>query len=321
MRADRLVALLMLLQARGRLSAPALARELEVSERTIYRDIGALCASGVPIYGVAGPAGGYALVDSYRTTLTGLTAGEARALLLLRVPAPLESLGVSDELHSALRKLAAALPGASTHEGDRARQLIHLDAAWWAEDEGPTTHLRRLYEAVLADERISIRYGLPGGREAAQSVEPLGLVAKAGVWYLVYARRGLAQARRVSQLAEVSGTGEPFARPVDFDLAGFWRGWCDEERRRRQVYRATVRVAPASLGALAAHSGAELRGRPGADPEPDAEGWLTVELQFESLEAARAALLACGGGVEVLAPEPLRRSLWDYAEQIAARYR
>lgn len=319
MRAERLVSLLMLLQARGRLSAPALARELAVSERTVYRDIEALCAAGVPIFGVAGPQGGYALVDAYRTTLTGMTAGEARALLLLHVPAPLESLGVSEELRSALRKLAAALPQASPTEGERVRQRVHLDPTWWAEGDEPAPHLRTLYDAVLGDRRVVITHALPGSGSVEYGVEPLGLVAKAGAWYLIYARRGTTQARRVAQLLAVRDEGGPFARPASFDLTAFWGRWCDEERRRRQGFRATLRVAPGAHRALAWQLGAAPEGL--AAGRLDGEGWLTLGLAFESLETARAAVLACGGGVEVLAPEPLRRSVWDYAEQIVARYR
>lgn len=319
MRADRLISLLMLLQARGRLSAPALARELGVSERTIYRDIEALTASGLPIYGVAGPTGGYTLVDSYRTTLTGLTTAEARALLLLYVPAPLESLGVSAELRSGLRKLAAALP-TMAQEGEQVHRRIHFDANWWTEGDDPAPHVRLIYAAVLADQIITIRYKLPGGRDTEQVVEPLGLVAKAGVWYLIYSRQGIVQARRVSQLSNVHISDRCFVRPPDFDLATFWRSWCAEEQWRRQIYRATVRVTPRALNVLAAHVGADAARQPATSQLPDSEGWLTVDLQFESLEAARAGILACGGGVEVLSPEPLRRSVWDYAEQIVGRY-
>ncbi len=128
MRADRLLSLLMLLQARGRLTAKALAEKLEVSERTIYRDIDALCVAGVPIYGEAGPEGGYALLDSYRTSLTGLTEGEVRALFMLNIPAPLAELGVSQELRTAMLKLSAVLPAARRSDEERVRQRFYLDS-------------------------------------------------------------------------------------------------------------------------------------------------------------------------------------------------
>ena len=142
MRADRLLSLLMLLQARGRMTAQELAAELEVSERTIYRDINALSASGVPVYAESGPGGGCALLDSYRTNLTGLTADEARALFMLNIPAALDQLGVTQELKAALLKLSAALPEARRRDEERIRQRIHLDSTWWFQAEEPLPHLQ-----------------------------------------------------------------------------------------------------------------------------------------------------------------------------------
>ena len=158
MRADRLLSILMLLQARGRLTAGELARELEVSERTIYRDVDALSASGVPIYGDRGPDGGYALLDSYRTSLTGLTEREVRALFMLSIPAPLADLGVDGELRTALHKLAAALPDARRGDEERVRRRIHLDAVWWSREHEPVPYLAAIHEAVWQDRRLSIRY-------------------------------------------------------------------------------------------------------------------------------------------------------------------
>src|SRR5512147_2861952 len=153
MRADRLLSLLMLLQARGRMTAQELARELEVSERTIYRDINALSASGVPVYAESGPGGGCALLDSYRTNLTGLTADEARALFMLSIPAPLDQLGVGQELRAALLKLSAALPSSRRPDEERARQRIHIDSLAWFQGEDPVPHLHTLQQAVWQDRR------------------------------------------------------------------------------------------------------------------------------------------------------------------------
>lgn len=145
MRADRLLSLLMLLQIRGRMTARELAKELEVSERTIYRDIDALSIAGVPVYGEPGPEGGYALVDSYRTNLTGLTEGEVRALFMLSIPAPLADLGVSHELRAALPKLSAALPNARRRDEERVRQRFHLDSTWWRQGEERVPHLQTIH--------------------------------------------------------------------------------------------------------------------------------------------------------------------------------
>lgn len=319
MRADRLLSLLLLLQARGRMTAPELARELEVSERTIYRDIDALCAAGVPVYGEAGPRGGYALVDSYRTQLTGLTRAEARALFMLGIPEPLADLGVGQDLRSALRKLDAALPASQSQDRDRVRQRFYLDASGWERGQESAPSLQAIQQAVAQDRRLLITYRLPAGGAAELLVDPYGLVAKAGVWYVVYARRGGVQARRVAALLDAQLSDERFERPDGFDLERFWQRWCAEHEQRRTLYRATVRVAPSFRPALPWHFGERVRQQV-AQAAPDAEGWLTLELAFESFEAARASILACGRGVEVLEPQALRRSVLDYAEQIIARY-
>lgn len=320
MRADRLLSLLLLLQARGRLTAPELARELEVSERTIYRDINALNAAGVPVYGEAGPQGGYALLESYRTNLTGLTPNEVRALFMLSIPAPLEALGVSAELRSALRKLAAALPAARSHEGEQIRRRFYLDSTWWDSDVEAAPYLPTLHQAVVQDRKIIATYRLPTGVETEHLVEPYGLVAKAGDWYLAYARKGVVQAQRVAHLLDVRLTDATFVRPADFDLETFWRAWCAGYAQRRSFYVVRLRVAPHFRPALPWYFGDRIRSQIDQADPPDAEGWLTLELTFESLAAARDRILACGNGVEVLEPLPLRRSLLDYAEQIVARY-
>src|SRR5512147_1801731 len=191
MRADRLLSLLMLLQARGRMTAQELAQELEVSERTIYRDINALSASGVPIYAESGPGGGCALLDSYRTNLTGLTADEARALFMLSIPAPLDQLGVTQELKTALLKLSAALPEARRHDEARIRQRIHLDSLGWFQEAGAEPHLQTLYRAVWEDRKVAVTLRLEFGAflqtQIEQVIAPYGLVAKAGVWHIVAA--------------------------------------------------------------------------------------------------------------------------------------
>src|SRR5512136_1200151 len=154
MRADRLLSLLMLLQTRGRMTAQALARELEVSERTIYRDIDALSATGVPVYADRGPNGGCSLLDNYRTTLTGLTPDEVRALFMISIPAPLDALGVSPELKTARLKLLAALPGARRQDERLARERIYLDSTWWSLPDEPAPHLQALHQAVWQSQRL-----------------------------------------------------------------------------------------------------------------------------------------------------------------------
>lgn len=321
MRADRLLALLLLLQARGRLTAPQLARELEVSERTIYRDIDALSTAGVPVYGEAGPHGGYSLLDSYRTNLTGLTEGEIRALFMLNIPRPLADLGVGRELGAALRKLAASLPGVHRAEEQRVRQRFLLDPVSWEQVGTATPHLATAHRAVWEDRRLRIIYPIgPLAVPLAQTVEPYGLVAKAGDWHLVYAVTSAIRVIRVAALLDARPADETFARPAAFDLAAFWAEWLAAREASQALYVVTVRVAPHFLAELPRYFGDAAREQIARAGPADAQGWLMLHLPFESLEAARARLLGFGAAVEVLAPYALRRSMADYAEQIVKRY-
>ena len=320
MRADRLIALVMLLQARGKLSARRLAGELEVSERTIYRDIVALSAAGIPVYGEAGPEGGYALVDSYRTTLTGLTEAEAQALFMLNIPEPLAALGVGGALKTALLKLAAALPAARQQDEERVLQRFYLDSTWWRQGEESLPYLKVIHQAVWQDQKLYIRYWVWGGVEAERLVEPYALVAKAGVWYLVSAWGGRVRAQRVSSLLEARLAPETFVRPADFDLADFWKGWRLEEEERRSQFPVLVRVAPDFVPVLIYEFGESVRERMQRAGPADAQGWVRLELHFESHFEARSRLLGFGRGVEVLEPLALRMSIADLAEQIKGLY-
>lgn len=321
MRADRLLAILMLLQARGRMTARDLAGELEVSERTIYRDVDALSAAGVPVYGEAGPEGGYQLIDDYRTSLTGLTDGELRALFMVGIPESLARLGVSQELRSALLKLSAALPASRRDDEARVRQRIHLDPAWWPQDDQPAPHLRSIYEAVWHDRRLRVAFRVgPLAIPLEQMVDPYGLVAKAGAWYLVYATSGSVRAQLVSALTSARATEQTFTRIADFDLATFWREWCADQDRRRSIYRVKARIAPRFVAELPRYFGGDIQERLARAGPADERGWIAIELVFESLDAARDRLLGFGSAVEVLEPHALRRSMLDYAEQIAGLY-
>ena len=320
MRADRLLSLLMLLQARGQQTAQELAKELEVSERTIYRDVEALSCAGVPIYGEPGPEGGFALVDSYRTNLTGLTEGEVRALFMLSIPAPLADLGVSQELRTALLKLSAALPDARRHDESWVRQRYHLDATWWRQGEERIPHLQTIHQAVWQDHQLFVVYRSPFAIELERLVAPYGLVAKAGVWYLVGARNDVIHVYRVSDLSDVRLTDEAFTRPADFDLAAFWEVWCTAYETNLVDFTATVRVAPSFVPSFPRYFGNQIHAKIAQADPPDAEGWISLELSFESFEAARDRILSFGRGVEVLEPPALQRSVLDYAEQIVTMY-
>lgn len=331
MRADRLLALLMLLQARGPITAARLAEELEVTERTIYRDVQALSTSGVPVYAERGPGGGISLVDSYRTTLTGLKSDEVRALFMLSIPAPLDQLGVGSELRAALLKLSAALPAARRSDETLVRQRIHLDWTPWAQGPAPGAaqdsaslpHLPTIQQALWASRKLALRYRsptVPWIEPLDVVVDPYGLVAKAGEWHLVCARQGSLRAIPVAQVLSAQLLEQTFARRADFDLPAFWSTFCQDVQARRTVFPVTLRLAPQILPELRYYFGS-LADEHWQAAAPDASGWRTLTLPFRSLESARRHILAYGGAVEVLTPPALRLSLQDYAQQILNIYR
>jgi len=237
MRADRLLSILLLLQTRGRMTAWELAEQLEVSERTIYRDIEALGIAGIPVYAERGPGGGCSLLDGYQTRLTGLNESEIRALFLLKMAGPLADLGLSKALDDALLKLQASLPAPQRHDAEQVRQRIHLDAGGPDDRNGHhsiSSHLQTIQEAVWQDRKLVLMYStrppdtregchsISGEGEGQQIVEPYGLVSQANTWYLVGAVSGQKQVFCVTHIQSVTITAEQFARPENFDLPLYW---------------------------------------------------------------------------------------------------
>lgn len=313
MRADRLLSILMLLQRNGQMSAPALAAELGVSVRTIYRDADALAAAGIPIYGEAGAAGGYRLVENYRTTLTGLTQHERDLLPMLTIPEPLAALDAGQTLKAALLKVFAAL---RPPPDDRVTQRIYLDWVWWGQGYETPPHLHTLYQAIWRDRRVMIRYRLANGIDIERAAAPYGLVAKGGAWYLVYAGEGRLHHHRVSALAGVTLTDEPFERLAAFDLETYWKAVCAEVEQQHRQFEVVLRVASAALPELPHHftsGGWQISG-------VDADGWMRLVVWCDSLYHARTAILGLGGAAEVIAPEALRLTVRDFAAQIVKRY-
>lgn len=317
MRADRLLSLLMLLQTRGSQTARSLAAQLEVTERTIYRDVTALSAAGVPVYTERGPGGGIALVEDYRTNLTGLNADEVRALFMLSIPAPLDQLGVGEELRMALLKLSAALPASRRAEESTVRQRIHLDAAGWFQPEEPTPHLKTIQSALWSDRSLEITYRSDFAADVEMLVNPYGLVAKSNIWYLVAARDDHIRVLRISRIQQANLREECFEHPLDFDLPSFWKTWCDEFESSRPQIPVTLRVSP-TLAQILSENRPETLMSP---PKIESDGWQTLTLTFESIESARTRILGYGGAAEVLEPLALRRSVIDFAEQTLLRYK
>ena len=316
MRADRLLSLLILLQTRGKLSAHYLAEALEVTERTVYRDLVALSAAGVPVYTERGPGGGISLLESYRTNLTGLTSDEIRALFMLSIPAPLTQLGVNQELRSAMLKLAAALPAGRRGEEERTRQRFLLDPLDWDTQPDPAPFLELARQAVWQDRQLYLRYEYRHNIASEQVVCPYALVAKADAWYLVYQKADYFRAIRLDRLKEARLCPESFERSPSFDLEAFWRGWSERTLQQEPGLQALLRADPQILPDLRRQFG-----QVSLDPDPpDAEGWVRLRFTYRWIEEARQRLLGFGGALEVLEPLALRRAISDFAGQTLRRY-
>jgi predicted DNA-binding transcriptional regulator YafY len=319
MRAARLLVLTALLQTRGRMTARALAECLEVSERTIYRDLDALSSAGIPVYAEPGPGGGCAMLEDYRRALAGLTESDVRALVLAGSPGPLAELGLAKALETALLKLLAGLPAAQRREALRARRRIHLDAAGWFHSDEVVPHLATIQEATLLDRRLRVTYRRMDGTLSEKVVDPYGLVAKAGVWYLVGAAGSALRTFRVSRVRWAMMTEETFVHPDDFDLAAYWVESCATFAAGFPGYEVTLRTAPEIEPILLQAFGEAVRALLAAG-EPDTEGWKTITLSFETADAACGRLLGFGTLVEVLDPPELRQAMWAEAARIADFY-
>lgn len=320
MRADRLISLLMLLQTKGRMTAQELADKLEVSPRTVYRDLDALSVSGVPVYADRGPNGGCFLLESYRTNLTGLTEKEVQALFMFTVPGLLADLGADKTSEAAMLKLTAALPTPFQHNPDWVRQRIYLDTAPWFHPAEPVPFLPLLQEAIWENKRVRLLYRRGDGQWVKRLMDPYGLVAKASVWYVVgVVSRGL-QVYRVSRVQEASFTGSSFERPKMFELATFWAEWRDKFEGGREKYAVTLRIPPAGISPLVQALGEGVQQLLTEKAVLDAANHYVVTLAFESEAAACGQLLGLGTAVEVIEPSSLRHHMTQVAQQVLDFY-
>jgi predicted DNA-binding transcriptional regulator YafY len=316
MRASRLVSILLLLQARGRMTAAQLAGELEVSVRTIYRDVESLHTAGIPLYGDAGHRGGYQLLDGYRTRLTGLSADEAKALSLSGLPGPAAELGLGSVLAAAQLKIRAALPPALADQVGHVQSRFHLDAGTWYGATDQVPFLPAVADAVWRGRALSVRYRRwREPTDVDRRLEPYGVVLKAGRWYLV-AGPGSPRTYRVDQILSLAELTDEFAIPAGFDLAAYWQRYKAEFFGRLYGAAATVRLSPDALSKLSGPE-TEAVARTGS-VEPD--GWTRAVLPVESAEFALRQYLALGPGIEVLGPPDLRARLAAAARATAALY-
>lgn len=321
MRASRLLSILLMLHARGQITAQALADELEVSVRTVYRDVEALGAAGIPVYATRGRAGGFRLLDGFRTRLTGLTAAEADAVFLAGLPGAAADLGLGDVVAATQLKLLAALPPELRVRAERIRDRFHLDAPGWERAADSPPHLAAVAEAVWSDRKLEVQYERSGRAVVHRVLEPLGLVLKAGVWYLVAAPSGRSpRTYRLSRVRAVRVLADTFDRPAGWDLARHWTDYQRDYERRLFTATATVRLSPAGRDLLFLIGTPAARAGYAAMTDADPDGWAGTTIPIESVKHAVHALLQLGAEVEVLEPPELRAAVLAAARAMVARY-
>jgi len=320
MRADRLFSIVLLLQSHRQLTSRDLAGRLEVSPRTIHRDMEALSGAGIPVVAERGTGGGWSLLGEYRTNLTGLNEAEIQSLFVSKPSRLLTDLNLEKAAEGAFLKLLAALPSVYRRGAEHACQRIYVDVTGWNRAEEAVPFLHALQEAVRQERRVRILYGR-GECDAATErlVDPLGLVAKGSVWYFVAAAVDGEEVRsyRVSRVLQVEVLDEQCARPPDFDLAEFWEQSSAKFRAHLPQYRARVRVRQ-EIVARMPYAGRFARiERTG---QPDAEGWVEVALRFDVEEMACEYALGFGTQLEVLEPVALREKVLAAARRVVAFY-
>ncbi len=318
MRASRLLSILITLQLEGRTTAGELARRFEGSRRTILRDVDELSAAGVPIYAERGPGGGFDLLDGWRTRLTGLTSEEAHALMLSGLPAAAADLGLGQTAAAARLKLLAALPQSAGEGARRVEERFHLDPAPW--NRRPTASREDLWlvaQAVWECRRLRLRYESWTG-ETQRTLEPLGVVLKAGDWYFVASRRGQPAIHRLDRARELVLLDDIFERPASFDLARAWEAAVAAFETSQRRHTARIKVSERAMwriDSLGADMAEAIRAA-----MPDAAGWREAEAPIEGLAVAAGPILSLGEDAEVIAPEALREELARRAAAVAAVY-
>jgi predicted DNA-binding transcriptional regulator YafY len=320
MRASRLVNLLLLLQSRGGMTASQLAEELEVSVRTIHRDVEELSAAGVPIFAERGPLGGIRLIDGYRTRLTGMTADEAEALFLSGLSGPAAQLGLGTVVAAAQLKVMAALPPELRSRASRLVQRFHLDAAGWFQANEEVPHLTSLSTAVWEGRAVAVDYDR-GYYVVSRTLGPLGLVLKGGIWYVVAAVDGQVRTYRASRVVGATVLDEPVDRPEDFDLASFWVESSAAYEREQPSVVVDVRVREDQAWRLNQVFGRGTVAGAERVEEADHAGTVRLRIRLGYPDEVPGMLLAVGHNLEVLGPAEVRDKVVMLANRIAERYR
>lgn len=312
MRADRLLTLILLLQTRGKMTAKALADELGVSRRTILRDINALSISGIPVYSEGGHGGGIALIEEYRTSLTGLNKFEIQSLFVTTNQQAMREIGLGDAAEQLLLKLLASLPKTYHSTADHIRQRLMIDPTWWWQDTNTSPFWEELQKAVYEDRLIESIYENFDGEIAERSLAPYSLVYKSGLWYLVAEHNGELRTYRVSRFHSVHLLSESFLRHPDFDLTTYWQAQAQNFGTAFSTYRCTLRVHPDRVMFVKWL----MPGRWEVVVEADDRGWVTLSLMMDTNLLAKMLVFGLAGYVEILEPSALREAVVAQASEV-----
>lgn len=316
MRADRLLAIMMLLQTQGKMTAQSLADKLEVSRRTILRDMEALSVAGVPVYAEGGHGGGFALDENYRTTLAGLQDKEIRTLFVGHNAQLLQEVGLGDAAERTMLKLRAVLPASHQPSVEHIRQRILIDPTWWWHDAQPLAFWEDLQQAVYEDCCIQAVYERRHGDVVERILEPYSLVAKSSVWYLIAQHEGELHTYRVSRFRQITRLDRSFRRREDFDLPTYWHEHQQHFIETLAEYRFTLRLHPERLNFLKWL----VPGRYQPLEPPAADGWIMVKFDLESADLAKMLVFGLGGQAIVIEPPELQEAILSTAREIFTHY-
>ncbi|MBH0168282.1 helix-turn-helix transcriptional regulator [Fictibacillus sp. 18YEL24] len=318
MRADRLISILLLLQNHGKMTTKALANELEVTERTIHRDMEALSVAGIPVLAERGKHGGWRLVDEYRTRLTGLKDNELKTLFLSPSFQLLSDLGITKDWKEARQKLLAALPNTLQSQADNVWNRIHIDIDSWKQSSQETTALGLLQQAIWEERKIRIAYEKANKESSERIIEPLGLVAKGRTWYLVAVSNTDLKNFRVSRIKSVELTNESFVRPANFQLADYWNKSKQNFVQSLPVFEVEVEASPAIIQRLS------FSGRFAqvvSTSTPNENGWIPVKLSFDTKQEATSYIIGFGDQIKIISPSSLIESVKRMAESVLTFYK
>jgi predicted DNA-binding transcriptional regulator YafY len=318
MRADRLLLIMSLLQTRGQLTSRELATLLEVSERTVHRDMEALSIAGIPVYAERGTKGGWALPDGYRNKMTGMTTDEIRSLIFLHSSSLVKDLGLHNQVQTAFRKLLSALPLTAQREAEIVRERIHIDGAGWhSSADSHMPYLSIAQEAIWAQRKLKIAYrSWDSGADTERLVCPLGLVAKQSVWYMIAQTEEEIRTYRITRLKEASILEETFSRPGDFDLAAYWEQSTERFKSNLPRYPASVRVKSARWDRFKRERYVTVLSLQAIDEKE----WVVAEVEFNTLESACEILLSYGRHAQALSPEQLRLAVHEEGTAVISLY-